>query len=82
MRVSSSSSVRTAFVRFTGESDRTLDRYGHSYFRDAPSVSSDVVMVLRKDLDPGPDGRPLVHEGLKFYEIPTGYPKPPAEPAR
>jgi len=30
-----------AFVRFSGNGDHG-DRYGHSYFRDAPTVASDV----------------------------------------
>ncbi len=54
--------------------DSQLDRYGHSYFRNAPSVSSDLVLMLRDDLDPGDPGRPLEHLGLKFWRIPPGYP--------
>jgi len=50
------------------------DRYGHSYFRDAPSVSSDLVLMLRDDLDPGPPGRPLESLGHKFWRVPPGYP--------
>jgi esterase/lipase superfamily enzyme len=63
-----------AFVRFSGTSDARSDRYGHSYFRDAPSVSSDLVIMLRDDLDPGDPGRPLAHQGLRFWRIPPGYP--------
>ena len=50
------------------------DRYGHSYFRDAPPVSSDLVLMLRDDLDPGSSGRPLEPIGLRFWRIPPGYP--------
>lgn len=50
------------------------DRYGHSYFRDAPSVSSDLVLMLRDDLDPGTPGRPLESLGRKFWRVPPGYP--------
>ena len=50
------------------------DRYGHSYFRDAPSVSSDLVLMLRDDLDPGPPGRPLEPLGNKFWRVPPAYP--------
>ncbi len=50
------------------------DRYGHSYFRDAPTVSSDLVLLLRDDLDPGTPGRPLESLGRKFWRVPSGYP--------
>ena len=50
------------------------DDYGHSYFRNAPTVSSDLVLMLRDDLDPGSSGRPLKHNGFIFWEIPLGYP--------
>jgi esterase/lipase superfamily enzyme len=50
------------------------DRYGHSYFRDAPTVSSDVVLMLRDDLDAGDPGRPLEYLDLNFWSIPPGYP--------
>ena len=65
-----------AFVRFEGGTDSAADTYGHSYFREAPAVSSDVVLTLRDDLDPGAPGRPLISEGegLKFWRIPEGYP--------
>ena len=55
------------------------DRYGHSYFRNAPSVASDVVLLLRDDLDPGTPGRPLVPLGYHLWGVPPGYPdvKPP-----
>jgi len=66
-----------AIVNFLGAKDATQsqgDRYGHSYFRDAPTVSSDVVLMLRDDLDPGTPGRPLESLGLKFWRVPPGYP--------
>ena len=66
-----------AIVSFEGASDATPsagDRWGHSYFRDAPTVSSDIVLMLRDDLDPGPPGRPLEHIGRKFWRVPLGYP--------
>ncbi|MEE8251514.1 MAG: alpha/beta hydrolase, partial [Gemmatimonadales bacterium] len=55
------------------------DRYGHSYFRNAPSVASDVLLMLRDDLDPGTPGRPLVPLGYHLWGVPPGYPdvKPP-----
>jgi esterase/lipase superfamily enzyme len=66
-----------AIVSFDGASDATPsegDRWGHSYFRDAPTVSSDVVLMLRDDLDPGPPGRPLEKISRKFWRVPPGYP--------
>jgi len=34
------------------------DHFGHSYFRDAPTVSSDMMLLLRDDLGPGLPGNP------------------------
>ena len=64
-------------VQFLGASDVFFvqgDEYGHSYFRNAPTVSSDLVLMLRDDLDPGTSGRPLEHVELNFWRIPPGYP--------
>jgi len=71
------SGANVAIVNFPATSYQG-DRYGHSYFRDAPSVSSDLVLMLRDDLDPGPPGRPLERLGNKFWRVPSGYPA--AEP--
>lgn len=68
---------RTSVINFAGATDAKVslgDRYGHSYFRDAPTVSSDLVLMLRDDLDPGSPGRPLVPGKLRFWHIPPGYP--------
>jgi esterase/lipase superfamily enzyme len=76
------SATNLAVVNFSGASDADKaqrDRYGHSYFRDAPTVSSDLVLLLRDDLDPGTPGRPLEPIGLRFWRIPPGYPQ--TEPA-
>ncbi len=67
-----------AVVNFSGISNDPevgSDFYGHSYFRNAPSVSSDLVLMLRDDLDPGSPGRPLEHVDLNFWRIPAGYPR-------
>ena len=64
-------------MTFSGMSDGLAykgDKYGHSYFRNAPTVSSDVVLMLRDDFDPGTPGRPLEHIDLNFWSIPQGYP--------
>ena len=71
------SPTNLAIVNFSGASDAEhsqRDRYGHSYFRDAPTVSSDLVLMLRDDLDPGTPGRPLEPIGLRFWRVPPGYP--------
>jgi esterase/lipase superfamily enzyme len=73
------SNANIAFVNFTtaeGAIGSLGDRYGHSYFRDAPSVASDLLLMLREDLDPGPPGRPLDPTGYRFWRIPKGYPSP------
>jgi esterase/lipase superfamily enzyme len=66
-----------AFVNFDRAHDALGsigDSYGHSYFRDSPTVASDVVLMLRDDLDAGTPGRPLVPLGDHFWEVPSGYP--------
>ena len=66
-----------AIVNFPGTYDakgRKGDRFGHGYFRNAPSVSSDIILMLRDDLDPGTPGRPLEHVDLDFWSLPPGYP--------
>lgn len=48
--------------------------YGHSYFRESPSVSSDLILMLRDDLEPGSPGRPMEDLGTHFWRILPGYP--------
>lgn len=62
------------FMSSTDKSDSNADKFGHSYFRNAPTVSSDLILMLRDDLDPGPPGRPLEDLGYKFWRVPPGYP--------
>lgn len=62
---------RVTVVNFHGKSKG----YGHSYFWTNPSVSSDVVLLLRYGIRPGEPGRPLEHLGQSFWRIPPGYPK-------
>lgn len=74
------SGANLAIVTFegaSGEKSNEGDRHGHSYFRNVPTVSSDVVLMLRDDLDPGSPGRPLEHLGKKFWRVPPGYPGKP-----
>jgi len=64
-------------VQFVGASGGFVDKgdgYGHSYFRNAPTVNSDLVLMLRDDRDPGIPERPLEHIDLNFCRIPPGYP--------
>jgi esterase/lipase superfamily enzyme len=71
-----------SFVNFQPAIDKSYsgsDGFGHSYFRNAPTVSSDLVLMLRDDLDPGPPGRPLQDLGLNFWAVPPGYPASTAE---
>ncbi len=63
-----------AIVIYDRQSNPQLDEYGHSYFRNSPGASSDLILLLRDDLDPGSDGRPLESLGPKFWRIPPGYP--------
>lgn len=50
---------------------------GHSYFYSSPAVSSDLIMLLRDDLEPGTaGGRPLIRVDDAFWEIRDGYPDP------
>jgi len=77
------SSAKFAIVNFeaaAGVVESIGDPYGHSYFRDAPTVASDVVLMLRDDLDPGTPGRPLEHTGYHFWSVPPHYPSTEAAP--
>lgn len=47
---------------------------GHSYFYSSPAVSSDLILLLRDDLEPGA-GRPLIRKNDAFWEIRDGYPR-------
>jgi hypothetical protein len=62
------------FDSSTDKSDSHADGFGHSYFRNATTVSSDLIIMLRDDVDAGTPERPLKDLGLKFWRIPPGYP--------
>jgi esterase/lipase superfamily enzyme len=50
--------------------------WGHSYFHTSPAVSSDIILVLRYDKDPGAaNGRPLTEIGPNYWEMDKGYPQ-------
>ncbi len=90
IRMEKTSEVLKAALEFSPKSVKHINysptpnsptgSYGHSYFRTAPTVSSDLVLMLRDDLDAGTPGRPLKPMGLGFWRIPPGYPA--AQPAQ
>ena len=48
---------------------------GHSYFYSNPAVSSDVILILRDNFDPGAEnGRPLIKMGPSLWSITDDYP--------
>ena len=47
---------------------------GHSYYRNHPGVLSDIAILVRKNLKPGDEGRPLVHQQINFWTLPEDYP--------
>jgi esterase/lipase superfamily enzyme len=54
--------------------------FGHDYFRTNPAVSSDLVLTVRYDRNPGAEhGRPLRHQRGIFWAIDDDYPatRPP-----
>ncbi|MFQ5575047.1 MAG: alpha/beta hydrolase [Terriglobia bacterium] len=78
---------------FTAEQRKILERLrktqfidvrvpsaGHAYFRTDPSASSDLILLLRENRDPGiANGRPLIEHIVNFWELYKGYPGPPQE---
>ena len=69
-----------AIINYSPAPNSPTGNYGHSYFRNAPTVSSDLVLMLRDDLDAGTPGRPLKPIGPGFWRIPLVYPA--AQPAQ
>jgi esterase/lipase superfamily enzyme len=47
---------------------------GHSYYKNHPGVLSDIAILVRQNLKPGDEGRPLVHEQINFWTLPENYP--------
>lgn len=49
--------------------------FGHDYFHSSPSVSSDIILLMRYGLSPGAEhGRPLGGNGNGFWRIDDNYP--------
>ena len=55
---------------------------GHAYFYRHPAVSSDLVLLLRYQLEPGSPGRPLHKRGANFWQITSDYPGVSGTPGR
>lgn len=54
---------------------KRTDWSGHRYFYQSPAVSSDVILILRDDLDPGAEnGRPLRKGPPHYWIIDENYP--------
>jgi hypothetical protein len=49
---------------------------GHNYFHASPAASSDLILLLRDNRDPGVEnGRPLINLGVHyFWRLTDGYP--------
>lgn len=53
------------------------DFIGHGYFHTNPSVSADLILILRDGHDAGAaNGRPLTEIAPHFWELYDGYPEP------
>lgn len=49
---------------------------GHGYFHSNPAVSSDLILILRDNRDPGVEhGRPLINKTTNFWELNDNYPE-------
>ena len=68
------SGANFSVINFSGRKEEGASGIDHSYFRKVPSVSSDLILMLRDDLDAGSPGRPLERIAPKFWKIPAGYP--------
>ncbi len=52
---------------------------GHDYFFSSPAVSSDLILLLRDNREPGAEhGRPLTMREENYWEVRDGYPQEPA----
>ncbi len=48
--------------------------FGHSYYNSHPGALSDIAILVRENLKPGDEGRPLVHQKINFWTLPEDYP--------
>ncbi len=57
------------------------DFAGHYYFYQSPAVSSDIILLLRSNLDPGiENGRPLLKVDVNYWKLSDNYPNAPHQP--
>jgi hypothetical protein len=52
----------------------TLFATAQLMFLGRPSTSSDIIRIISTGSKPGGPERPLIHENLNFWGMPTGYP--------
>ena len=70
--------VRTHRLHLIDARVGPTDLFGHSYFYQDPAVSSDLILVLRDNRDPGAEnGRPLLSEDAGFWQVYEDYPAAP-----
>ena len=65
----------TENIDFVDNRSRQKSFIGHGYFHSDPAGSSDVINVIRYDLEPGVEhGRPLAHVESRFWYFTDSYP--------
>lgn len=65
-------------IDFVENRSRSTSLIGHGYFHSDPAGSSDLVNVIRYDLEPGAEyGRPLGHSDSRFWYFTDDYPTIP-----
>ena len=59
------------FIELQGKSDPV----GHGYFHSSPAASSDLILTIRYEMQPGAKhGRPMQPKGINFWVIDENYP--------
>jgi esterase/lipase superfamily enzyme len=59
------------FIELQGKSDPV----GHGYFHSSPAASSDLILSIRFEMQPGAEhGRPMLPRGFNFWTIDETYP--------
>jgi len=65
-------------IDFVENRSRNKSFIGHGYFHSDPAGSSDLINVIRYDLEPGAKhDRPLGHSDSRFWYFADGYPTVP-----
>ncbi len=55
---------------------KATDQFGHSYFSSNPTVSADLIQLIRYGRAPGETGRPLVQVGAAAWKFPEEVTQP------